>query len=221
LGAQCWIIGSKLGFENGIRHSVRCRRQSNCRSYDRPPPTSKRSRAVCRRLLTIPGVGPITATAVVAAIGNGAAFKKGRSFAAWLGLVPRQYSTGSKTKLLGIGKRGNPYLRRVFILGAQSLMMHMGKSQRPSTQWLKQHAARAHRNVVVVALANKIARIAWAVLYKEEVYPIQGLSSEASPKKWGCTTKSKTLGQPEMIPVPEGLCCADFLASHRSWIVSV
>jgi len=81
--------------------------------------------AVCQRLLTIPGVGPITATAVVAAIGNGAAFKKSRSFAAWLGLVPRQYSTGGKTKLLGIGKRGNPYLRRMFILGAQSLMMHM------------------------------------------------------------------------------------------------
>jgi len=131
--------------------------------------TAKES-PVCRRLLTVPGIGPIISTAIVAAIGNGATFNKGRSFAAWLGLVPRQWSTGGKTTLLGIGKRGNPYLRKLFILGAQSLMMHMSNSQRPYMQWLKQLAARAHRNVVVVALANKIARVAWAVLTKEEVY---------------------------------------------------
>lgn len=129
---------------------------------------------ICRRLLTIPGVGPIISTAVVAAIGNGATFSKGRSFAAWLGLVPRQWSTGGKTTLLGIGKRGNPYLRKLFILGARSLLMHMGKSknksQRPYMQWLTQLAARTHHNVVAVALANKIARIAWAVLNKGEVY---------------------------------------------------
>ncbi len=129
---------------------------------------------ICRRLLTIPGVGPIISTAVVAAIGNGATFSKGRSFAAWLGLVPRQWSTGGKTTLLGIGKRGNPYLRKLFILGAQSLLMHMSKSktksQRPYMQWLTQLAARAHHNIVAVALANKIARIAWAVLNKGEVY---------------------------------------------------
>lgn len=131
-----------------------------------------RKSELCRRLLTIPGVGPIIATAVVAAIGNPASFSKGRSFAAWIGLVPRQWSTGGKTTLLGIGKRGNPYLRKLFILGAQSLLMHMSKSksERPYRQWLEQLAARAHRNVVVVALANKIARVAWAVLSKGEVY---------------------------------------------------
>jgi transposase len=88
--------------------------------------------------------------------------------------VPRQWSTGGKTTLLGIGKRGNPYLRKLFILGARSLLMHMGKSknksQRPYMQWLTQLAARTHHNVVAVALANKIARIAWAVLNKGEVY---------------------------------------------------
>lgn len=129
---------------------------------------------ICRRLLTVPGIGPIIATATVAAIGNGATFSKGRSFAAWLGVVPRQWSTGGKPTLLGIGKRGNPYLRKLFILGAQSLLMHMSKSknksQRPYLQWITQLAARAHHNVVAVALANKIARIAWAVLNKGEVY---------------------------------------------------
>ena len=81
----------------------------------------------CQRLITIPGVGPVTATALIAAIGNGAAFRKGREFAAWIGVVPREYSTGGKQKLLGISKRGNPYLRRLFVQGARSVMMHRTK----------------------------------------------------------------------------------------------
>lgn len=121
----------------------------------------------CQNLLTVPGVGAVTATALVASIGNGAAFEKGRSFAAWLGLVPRQYSTGGKPRLLGISKRGHPYLRKLFVLGAQSMMMHMSKSRQPYAEWVTQLAKRAHRNVVVIALANKIARIAWAVLNKQ------------------------------------------------------
>lgn len=125
---------------------------------------------ICRRLLTVPGVGPISSTAILSAIGNGAAFNKGRSFAAWVGLVPRQHSTGGKTKLLGVGKRGNRYLRTLFILGAQSLMQHTNKPKRPYGQWLKQLATRCHRNVVVVALANKLARVAWAVVNKGQVY---------------------------------------------------
>jgi transposase len=129
----------------------------------------------CQRLVTIPGVGPITATAMVASIGNGAAFKQGRSFAAWLGLVPRQHSTGGKTKLLGIGKRENGYLRRMFIMGAQSMMMHMRDSTPPYLEWMKKLAQRAHHNVVVVALANKIARTAWAVLRKDEPYRVPSL----------------------------------------------
>jgi len=124
----------------------------------------------CRRLMTIPGVGFITATAVVAAIANGVEFSKGRAFATWLGLVPGQYSTGGKEKLLGISKRGNSYLRRLFVHGARAVLQR-SENQAPGLRaWLVKLSARAHKNVVAVALANKLARIAWAVLTKGEVY---------------------------------------------------
>jgi transposase len=118
----------------------------------------------CARLMEIPGVGPLVSTALVAAIGNGVTFRKGRDLAAWLGLVPRQYSTGGKPKLLGISKRGNEYLRRMFLHGARSIVMQMASQRSALGAWLGQLAARAHRNVVIVALANKMARIAWAML---------------------------------------------------------
>jgi transposase len=117
------------------------------------------------RLTSIPGVGPITATAVVAAIGNGAAFEKGRDFAAWLGLVPYQHSTGGRQKLLGISKRGNRYLRTLFVHAARSIARFLiGKGTTPLGRWMTALAARVHGNVAIVALANKLARIAWAVL---------------------------------------------------------
>lgn len=118
----------------------------------------------CKRLRTIPGVGPLVSTAMVAALGNGSAFTKGRHFAAWLGLVPRQHSTGGKPKLLGISRRGNNYLRRMFIHGARSVVTQVRRDRHPLGMWMNSLEARAHRNVLVVALANKIARIAWAVL---------------------------------------------------------
>jgi transposase len=124
----------------------------------------------CRRLVEIPGVGPVIATAMIAAVGNGAAFNKGRGFAAWLGLVPGQYSTGGKQKLLGISKRGNSYLRRLFVHGAHAVLQQRLKQSSGLSQWLGQLTTRAHRNVVAVALANKLARIAWAVLTKGERY---------------------------------------------------
>jgi transposase len=117
----------------------------------------------CRRLRQIPGVGPLVSTATVAAIGNGAAFRKGREFAAWLGLVPRQHSTGGKARLCGISKRGNVYLRRMFIHGARAVLLRV-KYDTGFGQWVHQLEARAHRNKVIVAIANKLARIAWAVL---------------------------------------------------------
>lgn len=117
-----------------------------------------------QRLLTIPGVGPLTATAMVAAVRNGAAFAKGREFAAWLGLVPRQCSTGGQPRLLGISKRGNNYLRRLFIHGARSVLMRVPRERLWFGDWLTQLQARAHRNTVAVALAARLARIAWAVL---------------------------------------------------------
>jgi len=124
----------------------------------------------CQRLDEVPGIGPVIATATISAIGNGAAFKKGRGFAAWLGLVPGEYSTGGKQKLLGISKRGNSYLRRLFVHGAHAVMQQRAKQSSGLRQWLEQLSARVHRNVAVVALANKLARIAWAVLAKGERY---------------------------------------------------
>ncbi len=118
----------------------------------------------CQRLRQIPGVGPLVATATVAAIGNGAAFRKGREFAAWLGLIPRQHSTGGKARLLGISKRGSIYLRRMFIHGARAMLLRVKYDTGRLGQWAHELELRAPRNKVVVAVANKLARIAWAVL---------------------------------------------------------
>jgi transposase len=134
----------------------------------------------CRRLDAIPGIGPVTATAIIAAIGNGAAFGKGREFAAWVGLVPREHSTGGKQKLLGISKRGNSYLRQLFIQGARAVLQFREKQSSGLSAWLAQLTSRVHHNVAGVALANKLARIAWAVLAKGEVYRPPTLASGAS-----------------------------------------
>lgn len=122
--------------------------------------------AACKRLRQIPGVGPLVSTATVAAIGNGAAFHKGRDFAAWLGLVPRQHSTGGKAKLYGISKRGNVYLRRMFIHGARAVLLRVKHDIGGFGHWVHQLETRAPRNKVIVAIANKLARIAWAVLFR-------------------------------------------------------
>ena len=117
-----------------------------------------------RRLMTIPGIGPLGATAIIAAIGDTSRFKRGRDVAAWLGLVPRQHSTGGKQTLLGISKRGNGYLRRLLIHGARSCMMHLDRSKDRLGQWIDALRSRMHVNKVTVALAAKIARIVWVVL---------------------------------------------------------
>jgi transposase len=124
----------------------------------------------CKRLRQVPGIGPLVSTAMVAAVGNGAAFRKGREFAAWLGLVPRQYSTGGKTRLYGISKRGNIYLRRMFIHGARAVLLRVKYDTAGLGHWVHQLEARAPRNKVIVAIANKLARIAWSVLYRGEDY---------------------------------------------------
>ena len=125
--------------------------------------TAKRDEA-CRRLCEIPGIGALNATALVAAVGNGTAFDSGRDMAAWLGLVPRQHSTGGKQRLLGISKRGNKYLRTLLIHGARAALPHLSARTDVFGSWLRGLLARVHRNIAVVALANKLARIAWAVL---------------------------------------------------------
>jgi transposase len=135
----------------------------------------------CARLQQIPGVGPLVATAVVSAIGNGAAFHKGREFAAWLGLVPRQWSTGGKAKLLGISKRGNPYLRKMFIHGARAAVLRVKRQGSCLGLWMSGLETRAARNVVIVATANKLARISWAVLSSgEDYHPMHRAVSSAS-----------------------------------------
>ncbi|SIT10276.1 Transposase [Roseivivax lentus] len=123
-----------------------------------------------RRLTSIPGIGALNATALVAAVGDAATFDKGRDLAAWLGLVPRQASTGGRPKLLGITKRGSRYLRKMLIQGARSAMPSLAKSDTAVGAWLRGLLARAHPNVAVVALAAKMARTVWALLRHGQTY---------------------------------------------------
>jgi transposase len=123
----------------------------------------------CERLMTVPGVGPIISSAMVAAIGAGDAFSKGRDFGAWLGLVPKQLSTGDRTILGSISKRGNRYLRSLFVQAAWVVLVKIGPKHWDRyglKSWIEAARKRLHHNVLAIALANKLARIAWAVLHK-------------------------------------------------------
>ena len=133
-----------------------------------------------RRLTTIPGVGPTIASALVAAAGRAESFDRGRDLAAWLGLVPQQFTTGGKPKLLGISKRGNKYLRKLLVHGARAALPHVAERDTPLGRWAKGLLGRAHHNVAVVALANKLARIAWAVLRRGETFAVKGVHSMAA-----------------------------------------
>jgi transposase len=137
------------------------------------------SDVACQRLRKIPGVGPLVSTATVAAIGNGAAFRRGRDFAAWLGLVPKQHSTGGKATLLGITKRGNRYLRKLFVHGARAVLLRVKYDTGGFGQWVHRLAARAPRNKVIIAIANKLARIAWVVLSSGNDYHHQPVAAVA------------------------------------------
>ncbi|RYF04014.1 MAG: IS110 family transposase [Oxalobacteraceae bacterium] len=145
-------------------------------AYDDELAALTRENVMARRLSTIPGIGVINATALVAAVGDASAFGKGRDLAAWLGLTPRQHSTGGKTKMLGISKRGNKYLRTQLIHGARAALPHLAAKPNRLGEWLQGMLARSHPNVVVVALAAKLARIAWAVLRHEEDFDRQALA---------------------------------------------
>jgi transposase len=124
---------------------------------------AKRNEAACR-LTSIPGIGALNATALVAAVGDAQTFARSRNLAAWLGLVPRQATTGGKPRLLGITKRGSKYLRKMLIQGARGALPTLSRSSTRLGQWLRGLLARAHSNTVVVALAAKMARIVWALL---------------------------------------------------------
>ena len=124
----------------------------------------------CQRLQTIPGIGPVTATALIAAIGDVTQFKNGRQLAAWLGLVPREHSTGGKPRLLGISKRGDVYLRKLLVHGARATLRWIDTKHDERSQWLKALIARRGKNRAAVALANKNARIVWALLAHNQEY---------------------------------------------------
>jgi transposase len=127
--------------------------------------------ANCRRLMSVPGIGPLISTAVVSAIGTGEAFERGRDFGAWLGLVPRQYSTGGRSILGRISKRGSKYLRTLFIQAANVILMRPHNWERFNFgAWLRNAASRLHRNKLATALANKLARITWSILRNETVF---------------------------------------------------
>ena len=141
---------------------------------DKTIKTLASSNADAKRLQQIPGIGPITATALVCAIGDGKQFKRGRDLAAWLGLTPKQHSSGGKERLLGISKRGDAYLRTLLIHGARAVLKVAGQKDDPRSRWLQNLCSRRNKNIAAVALANKNARIVWALLTKKTDFLPEG-----------------------------------------------
>jgi transposase len=138
--------------------------------YDRRIERIFRACPSCQRVAQIEGIGPLGATALVAAVGDAKFFKNGRQMAAWLGLVPKQHSSGGRDRLLGISKRGDRYLRTLLIHGARSVVYRCDKKQDARNRWLSDLKQRRGANRACVALANKNARIVWALLAREETY---------------------------------------------------
>jgi transposase len=124
----------------------------------------------CQRVMAIEGIGPITATAIVASVGNANVFKNGREMSAWLGLVPKHSASGEKRKMLGITKRGDSYLRKLLIQGARSVILSSRTKQDKRSIWITNKYASSGFNKTAVAVANKNARIIWALLSKKEDY---------------------------------------------------
>jgi transposase len=135
----------------------------------------------CQRLMTVPGIGPIISSAMVAAIGRGEVFSKGRDFGAWLGLVPKQTSTGDRTILGRISKRGNRYLRVLFVQAAWVVLIRPKSWERYGLKpWIEAAKQRLHRNVLAIALANKLARIAWSVLAHGRNFEVRKIDEAAA-----------------------------------------
>jgi transposase len=149
-------------------------------TFDNEFAACARSDENTRRVATIPGIGVLNATALVAAIGNGETFARGRDLAAWLGLVPRQVTTGGKPRMVGITKRGNKYLRKLLVHGARSVLPVLAASATPLGGWLQGLLKRMHKNAAVVALANKLARIVWVVLRRGMAFDAAATSSVAA-----------------------------------------
>jgi transposase len=133
-----------------------------------------RTNAASRRLADVPGIGPLTASALVASVGDAGGFASGRQLAAWVGLVPRQHSSGGKTTMIGIGKRSEGYLRTLLVHGARAVVCSPRRATDPAAGWLNGLVRRRHVNVAIVAQANKNARIAWALLRHGDTYQPRG-----------------------------------------------
>ena len=155
--------------------------------YDRQIGELCRQDERCRRLLVIPGIGPLSATALVAVCGDGREFQNGRHFSAYLGLVPGHSNTGNKTVMLGITKRGNRYLRTLLIHGGRAVLYAARRRNDPRSQWVKRLKETGSANLAAVALANKNARVAWALLrYGEEYSPQRAHAQTTTP---ACTAR--------------------------------
>ena len=167
----CWLEDADNGLSDRFRGVLIEMREDLQRLDERVAAQDERiaryvaDDPVARRLMTLRGVGPLIATALAGALGDGSAFGKGRDFAASLGLVPRQHSTGGKDRLLGITKRGDPYLRKLLVHGARAVIRHARHRDDGLSRWVNGLVARKHVNVATVALANKTARIAWAIVH--------------------------------------------------------
>lgn len=158
------LLEELKGLEKKISHYENCLKQVHINDER------------CQRIEKIPGVGIITATAMIPAIGNGKAFKNGRHFSAHLGLVPRQHSSGGKETLLGISKRGDSYLRTLLIHGARSVIRHVGEKQDKQSEWIRKKVEKRGFNRACVALANKNARVIWKLLSTGQEYDPKHIS---------------------------------------------
>jgi transposase len=163
-GAVRALMGRLFGHFRELERQVR-ELEDQIKAWHRGSEASK-------RLEAIPGVGPLTASALVASVGDAKAFKNGRQLAAWLGLVPRQNSSGGKDRLLGISKRGDTYLRTLLIHGARSVLLYARRRAEQGHGWLLRLVDRRNPNIAAVALANKNARIVWALLAHRRDYRV-------------------------------------------------
>jgi len=152
--------------------------QQQVGQLDRCIRAQHRASDVSRRVETVPGIGVIGATAITSTVTDPSVFKKGRDFAAWIGLVPRQYSTGGKEKLGGISKQGDRYLRRLLVIGATAVIQH-ARRHPEKHPWITRLLAKKPAKLVAVAVANKMARIAWAIMAKGGTYRAPALAAAA------------------------------------------
>ena len=172
----CWLEDAENGLSDAFRTLLSALAEDLRHLDDRLTEMNKHIEEAlqrdpaAQRLMTLRGVGPLIASVLSVVLGDGQAFRRGRDFAASLGLTPRQYSTGGRERLLGISKRGDSYIRKLLIHGARSVLRHASGKDDNLSRWLIELAKRKHINVAVVALANKTARMAWALMRNETDY---------------------------------------------------